>query len=481
MRHLHLPLSLGLGALLGGLGCQGYTFEQKCPEGITESQVTVPAAKPVPADILFVVDNSGSMADEQANLAANFEFFINQIQGSGDYQIAIVTTDQSGSPPEKAGLIEYTYLTSHPYQPAIGNNYNSACYDLPDIAHGCFRGPNPDRRIIRSTQPASEQISDFQANVMVGSCGSGTETGLKSMRAALEQTGPSQCNSGFLRPDANLVVIFVSDEEDTDNTPIGQYVQDLVGFKDPSKVRIAAIVGSVDGDASQCSVNEGAACGSLCQTPPPEGSGTQCTSTSQCPNEEYCDVGARRCRDRAQELWNIADACRSCSYYNVEDCCTALSGGRYIQFARSVESRVVAADVGIGKTDCKAPEGTRTACLVDSICQESFGATLERIAKDLVVTSLYNLDPVPENPSGVAVKVKGGRFGAGVDLEYGTDFSITVAADGLSAVLKLENGEIIPSMEGEDLDIAYVSDISRPTEQKGACGPNTSTTALSRQ
>jgi hypothetical protein len=44
-------------------------------------------------DILFVVDNSGSMAQEQANLATNFPQFISVIEASGlDYRVAITTT-----------------------------------------------------------------------------------------------------------------------------------------------------------------------------------------------------------------------------------------------------------------------------------------------------------------------------------------------------------------------------------------------------
>lgn len=481
VRHLHFPVFVGMGVLLGGLGCQGYTFEQKCPEGITESQLTVPAAKPVPADILFVVDNSASMADEQANLAANFEFFINQIVGSGDYQIAIVSTDQDSSGGEREGQVSITYDDTSSYRPLSGINGDS-CGELTALAHGCFRGPNPARRIIRSSQPKEEQISDFQANVDVGSCGSGNEAGLKSMRSALQQTAPNQCNEGFLRDDANLVIIFVSDEEDTDNTQISQYVQDLAAFKDPSQVRIAAIIGSVDGDASDCSINEGAACGSICETPPTPGSRTPCTpgATNSCPAGEYCDSNQRRCENSELQYWNNEN-CSWCTYYDVADCCSAKGGSRYVRFARAVEDRIVSAGIGIDKSDCKAPEGTRSGCLVDSICQDNFGATLERIAKDLVVSTSYRLSPAPENPEGVAVRVTGGRFGEGVDLVYGEDFTISLIEGEDAAQLDLTSGEKTPSMENEELDVAFVSDISKPTVQKGACGPQTSTTALSQQ
>ena len=45
-------------------------------------------------DIVFVIDNSGSMSEEQANLARNFPVFMDELAGlqGADFQIASVTT-----------------------------------------------------------------------------------------------------------------------------------------------------------------------------------------------------------------------------------------------------------------------------------------------------------------------------------------------------------------------------------------------------
>jgi len=44
-------------------------------------------------DILFVVDNSASMKEEQAALAAGFQAFIDEIENaSADWHIGIITT-----------------------------------------------------------------------------------------------------------------------------------------------------------------------------------------------------------------------------------------------------------------------------------------------------------------------------------------------------------------------------------------------------
>ena len=51
----------------------------------------------VKADIIFVVDNSSSMAKEHRNLAKQFESFLTSIKNV-DYHIAVITTDISSSP-----------------------------------------------------------------------------------------------------------------------------------------------------------------------------------------------------------------------------------------------------------------------------------------------------------------------------------------------------------------------------------------------
>lgn len=459
MRQLAVLLALPF------LGCQNYTFKQVCPESVKESSVTVPAATPTPADILFVVDNSGSMADEQENLAVNFDRFINQIAGAGDYQIGVVSTDQVNQI-EREGLAGQSYASEYPFR-WLGSDISGCVATNPPITRGCFRGPNANTRIVSSaTMDRDTQISAFGQNVRVGSCGSGSETGLDAMISALEQA--NGCNAGFIRDGANLVVIFVSDEQDAGDTPIQQYVNDLKEIKSPSQIRIAAIVGSVDGVAEDCSISAGADCGRMfCSDRPPDGSLQSCAASSECPAGEEC-LGATQtmrgeCNDPNLALFDAG--CEWCSYYNTPDCCSAIGGGRYISFARAMEQEITNANQLIPVSNCMAPEGERIACLVDTICQDNFGDTLARIARDLVLTNEYNLDPPAAYPPGVAVRVKNGRFPAeGVDLVYGTDF--TVSDDG--AVLTIQ-GEKTP-VEGEDIEINFVVEKENRVEQpRGAC------------
>ncbi|MBK8012413.1 MAG: VWA domain-containing protein [Deltaproteobacteria bacterium] len=430
--------------LLVGAGCQDYLFEQKCRETIKEAELKQPAVKPTPADILFVVDNSGSMADEQENLALNFDAFIRNIAGSGDYQIAVVTTDLDEGGTERAGVRTHQFSPQNPPAQWTSDDSATACSAI-QIEHGCFRGPDATLRIVSSSMPAEEQKSVFADNVRVGSCGSGTEQGLAAMLAALEKS--SGCNTGFLRDEANLVIIFVSDENDNSTGSVDSFVDAIAAYKPGgyAQVRVASIVGSVDGNASRCRVNGNgvtAECGSLCE---------ECEGASP----------ASWCSSVNQTIWRFCDFC---SQYAVDGCCSALAGGRYVEFTKKVEQRIAAADPVIQARGCQSGDGEAPGCLIASICQASFADTLERIATELVVSTSFSLDPPAVFPEGVSVTLKNGRFPAdGKKLTFGTDFAVT--ADG--RLLRLLN--IVPE-EGEDIDVQFVVGREDSTgEQRGAC------------
>ena len=166
--------------------CNSYLFDQVCPESVEEGSVTVAAGVPTPADILFVVDNSGSMEDEQENLAANFGRFIDQIAGTGDYRIAVVTTDQDSGVEQDGQAVSI---------------FNGGQYqDLDRINRGGCQDTSPPHRprLFSRSQPQLEANrlgqsgcprpnSAFQQNVRVGSCGSGNEVGLKAIDVRAKQ------------------------------------------------------------------------------------------------------------------------------------------------------------------------------------------------------------------------------------------------------------------------------------------------------
>jgi len=138
-------------------------------------------------DVLFVVDNSGSMSSSQSALASNFPSFINFFKNKGyDFKIAVTTSDAF-----------------------YGDQFVSQSCSLCNAEQTRFRsGTNPKIYVIEEDTPNLENV--FAANVNVGINGSGDERAFSSFRAALN----SSLNTGFHRPDAYLSIVIVSDEED---------------------------------------------------------------------------------------------------------------------------------------------------------------------------------------------------------------------------------------------------------------------------
>jgi hypothetical protein len=140
-------------------------------------------------DILLVVDNSCSMQPYQQEFGRNFDAFIDWfIDADVDYHIAVITTD-------------------------------------PEIATaGEFIAPV----ITPETRNASEV---FNSAVNVGTTGSGAEMGLETARLALSAQYLQTKNKGFIRDEAELSIIFTSDEEDGSPEPVNSYINTFFGVK----------------------------------------------------------------------------------------------------------------------------------------------------------------------------------------------------------------------------------------------------------
>ena len=149
-------------------------------------------------DVLFVIDNSGSMGQEQMNLITNFPMFINVLNQSGlDYRVAVTTTAR-----------EYHYSMSFPVGGNIPMNTGAG-------ENGAMINPascNMTKRWIEKTDPTPAQTFSCVANV--GTNGNADEMPLGAMRDAFEDRMADMTNAGFHRPDALLGVVFLTDEND---------------------------------------------------------------------------------------------------------------------------------------------------------------------------------------------------------------------------------------------------------------------------
>jgi hypothetical protein len=136
----------------------------------------------VATDILFVIDDSGSMAGEQATLQAGLASFIQALAASpiaNDYQIGVTTTSVVGF-----------------------NTADDGTSGGVLVAPGIMRAGD------------ANLVSDFQSAVAVGTSGYGREQPFTAARRALEKSAPGGANEGFLRPGAKVAVFFLSDEDD---------------------------------------------------------------------------------------------------------------------------------------------------------------------------------------------------------------------------------------------------------------------------
>ncbi len=153
-------------------------------------------------DILWVVDSSGSMAPKQARLAANFNGFIQQLlqaQPPIDFHIAVTTTDTDD--PAVRGKLRPWSLG--------GRSANYIC------------------RTGNACQPSldggtAESVAAFTQMSNAGTNGSAQERGL--LAAYLALTNPENISTDteerFIRRDAALYVVIVSDEDDASCFPL---------------------------------------------------------------------------------------------------------------------------------------------------------------------------------------------------------------------------------------------------------------------
>jgi hypothetical protein len=210
MRHAAVSF-LGLAAAGLLAGCPDRSISEVNPlQGRVEAK-DIPVKINRKVDLLFLIDNSPSMADKQQNLADNFPKFIavlDSIQGGRpEVHIAVVTSDMGSK----------GALDAAP-GPAVGQLNNGRCANLGGAGimtvNGAPVSGGPYISDIMGSPPnyTGDLATVFGTMAKVGAGGCGFEQHLEAMKQALEPT--TSANLGFLRDDAYLAVIFIADEDD---------------------------------------------------------------------------------------------------------------------------------------------------------------------------------------------------------------------------------------------------------------------------
>lgn len=140
-------------------------------------------------DILWVIDDSGSMKNQRQTLGANFQRFIDELLAlQVDFQIGVISTNA--------------------------------------VDRGELRGQT---KII--TNDTENPQATFIANTTFPDSRTRWEQGLRMAQLALTAPAITGPNAGFLRPNAALAVIAVSDEDDSSFGDTSYYARFFRGAK----------------------------------------------------------------------------------------------------------------------------------------------------------------------------------------------------------------------------------------------------------
>jgi hypothetical protein len=199
-------LVLGLGGTLGGCTCEA-------PQDRAGSNVPArcaydtPLFAPVQTDILFVVDDSNSMTEEQEGVARELPTFVQILQTGAGVQQNI-----------RVGLVNTSVYSAFFGTSLLLTKYPQGGWlrQFPAADGGVGGG---ERWL---TDPDPEIVSRLAAAIRaLGINGSFQETPFEAARIALTGTGfwtmlpdGGNPNAGFLRDGARLLVVAVSDEDD---------------------------------------------------------------------------------------------------------------------------------------------------------------------------------------------------------------------------------------------------------------------------
>ncbi len=189
------------------------------------------------ADVLFTIDNSGSMKPYQTSLANNFASFISYATAANvDWQIGVTTTD-----------MEEDALPSGPGAPGD-----------PGGAQGRLIGDPLNPKILTPAIPNVANL--FSAKVNVGLDGSTLEQGLDASLAAVTPPLTLNENAGFVRPDASLAIILVTDAKSQAEQDAAYYVNSFLnikGFNNANMFSFNAIAGFDPNPPDTCKYDEG--------------------------------------------------------------------------------------------------------------------------------------------------------------------------------------------------------------------------------
>jgi len=201
------------GAMSGGCGDDDCCAMPDAMGPIYEELARVPLTMNRDIDILFVIDDSPGGLEQQTALKADFPNFINVLNtiegGLPNVHIGVVSTDlgTTGAADNQAGPGIGMGPGSCSGQGKAGNLQTNGT----TLVNGNFINDQNNGNGTRTKNYTGTLEAAFSAVASLGAAGCGFEQPLEAAKRALNGN-PS--NPGFLRPTANLALVFVTDEDD---------------------------------------------------------------------------------------------------------------------------------------------------------------------------------------------------------------------------------------------------------------------------
>jgi hypothetical protein len=203
--------------------CNPHTLQKPEPNPVSELAQYREINPIHKVDIVFVVDNSGSMSEEQGNLSRNFPIFMNELNVPGaDLQIAVVSSDLGGG----AGSAQSGCNTG-------GGDKGLFCTTRAGGGMG-MAGAQVDKcaqcsvdvsggRFLRTVNPnfpggMAGIANTFTCMATLGTNGCGFEHSVGALTRALTNAD----NGNFVRDDAYLAFVLITDEDDCSAPPDSQ-------------------------------------------------------------------------------------------------------------------------------------------------------------------------------------------------------------------------------------------------------------------
>ena len=187
------------------------------PDLLPGTLTAVPVGARRKIDLLFMVDNSPSMQLKQAELKTRFGSLLKIIDDLGTtnpawYHIGVITSDLgAGAFNLGAGQCKPGGMGGKLV--ALGAAADASCQPPTGASFIDYNQIDKTNNL-----PSNDLAATFSCMASVGDTGCGFEQPLEAVYQALHAGGPAE-NAGFLRDDALLVVVFLTDEDDCSVPP----------------------------------------------------------------------------------------------------------------------------------------------------------------------------------------------------------------------------------------------------------------------